>query len=448
MRAAVYLRISLDRYGDGLAVDRQREDCLRIIEQRGWDLVEIYEDTMSASVSTKARPGYEQMIRDWSAGRFGAIVCWDLDRLTRQPRQLEDWIDRAEQRGLRLVTANGEADLGTDAGRMFARIKAAVSRQEVDRKSARQVRAAQQRAQRGMGWGPRRPFGFAEDKITHHPTEAPVVARIYSDFLAGVGQREICRQLTAEGIKTTLGNDWTQPVLRSFIRNPRNAGLSTYKGEIVGRAEWDPLVSEATWRSAVSQMDGKRLATPGGARKYLLVGVALCGVCEAPVGTAYTSAGSRQYQCRKGHVSRNGEAVDNYVGSVVKGVLATVGVRSLVRSSTPDESALAAEADALRTRLDSLAVEFADGSLTASQLRTASKRTRDNLEAVENRLAASQRHSALTPFIGASDVSAVWDSLDVARRRAVVETLMTVTINRTSAGAGFNPADVEITPRT
>jgi hypothetical protein len=41
-------------------------------------------------------------------------VCWDLDRLTRQPRQLEDWIDAATDNGLKLTTANGEADLATD----------------------------------------------------------------------------------------------------------------------------------------------------------------------------------------------------------------------------------------------------------------------------------------------------------------------------------------------
>ncbi|WP_141753505.1 hypothetical protein ACLUU9_08325 [Rothia mucilaginosa] len=39
------------------------------------------------------------------------MVCYDLDRLIRQPRELEDWIDRTESRGLFLVTANGDADL-------------------------------------------------------------------------------------------------------------------------------------------------------------------------------------------------------------------------------------------------------------------------------------------------------------------------------------------------
>lgn len=51
------------------------------------------------------------MVADYEAGKFTASICWDLDRLTRQPRELEDWIDAAKFRGLALVTANGEADL-------------------------------------------------------------------------------------------------------------------------------------------------------------------------------------------------------------------------------------------------------------------------------------------------------------------------------------------------
>lgn len=62
------------------------------------------------------RPGYDALCREYEAGKFDALLCWDLDRLTRQPRQLEDWIDRAEQRELKIVTANGEADLTTDGG--------------------------------------------------------------------------------------------------------------------------------------------------------------------------------------------------------------------------------------------------------------------------------------------------------------------------------------------
>ncbi len=118
---------------DGLAIDRQREDCENLARFRRWEVVEIYVDqSKSATNRTAIRPDYDRMVADYLLGRFDAIICYDLDRLPRQPRQLEDWIDAAELRGLALVTANGDADLSTDGGRMYACIKAAVASAEME----------------------------------------------------------------------------------------------------------------------------------------------------------------------------------------------------------------------------------------------------------------------------------------------------------------------------
>ncbi|WP_237202187.1 recombinase family protein [Rothia endophytica] len=85
-RTAIYLRISLDLEMDGLAIERQREDCERLAQREGWTVVETYVDqSISAMDATKKRPGYDRMVADYEAGMFDAIVCWDLDRLTRQP---------------------------------------------------------------------------------------------------------------------------------------------------------------------------------------------------------------------------------------------------------------------------------------------------------------------------------------------------------------------------
>ena len=56
-RAAIYLRISLDTTGEGLAVERQREDCEKIAAARGWTVVETYIDnSISASKRNVRRP--------------------------------------------------------------------------------------------------------------------------------------------------------------------------------------------------------------------------------------------------------------------------------------------------------------------------------------------------------------------------------------------------------
>src|SRR5688572_28920936 len=57
VRAAVYLRQSLDRDGTGLAVARQRDDRLKLCTDRGWEPVEYVDNDTSAS-SGRVRPAY------------------------------------------------------------------------------------------------------------------------------------------------------------------------------------------------------------------------------------------------------------------------------------------------------------------------------------------------------------------------------------------------------
>jgi len=76
-RAAIYLRVSK---GDQHA-ENQRPDVERIIKQRGLELVELYEDNISAAA--KRRPAFDSMVRDAQRGRFDVLVIWAIDRFGR-----------------------------------------------------------------------------------------------------------------------------------------------------------------------------------------------------------------------------------------------------------------------------------------------------------------------------------------------------------------------------
>jgi len=250
-RCAIYLRISQDREADGLAIERQRADCENLARFKRWEVVETYVDqSKSATDKTKARPEYDRMVADWTSGAFDAIVCWDLDRLTRQPRQLEDWIDRAEERGLALVTANGDADLSTDGGRMYARIKAAVARAEMERKSARQKAAHQQRARQGRTPKGVRPLGYdtAGDQI---PAEAAAVKAIYSAFLGEKGTlRGIARALSGNpddhhaAVPQLPRHSWTLNEERNKARRQANRTLPKERRQKIRPA---PCAPDAPW---------------------------------------------------------------------------------------------------------------------------------------------------------------------------------------------------------
>jgi len=449
MRVAVYLRQSLDREGTGLAVDRQRQECRALCADRGWEAVEYVDNSVSAS-SRKPRPAYQRMLADIGAGAVGGVVVWDLDRLHRQPAELESFIELADRHRLALATVTGDTDLGTDNGRLFARIKGAVSRSEVERKSARQKAAHRQRAASGKPWSTHRPFGFMDDLVTHHPVEAEAVRGMYADALAGVSQSQIARDLNRRGIETTWGNGWTQASVRNLLLNPRNAGLRHHNGKVVGEGTWEPVVPLETYRAVVDKFNAnpRAFGARGGPRKHLLIGIAVCGVCGVPMTTGMTARSScRVYVCPKGaHTSRRAESVEELVEAVIVARLSKPDAVALLAPRDDDAAEkFAQEHQDAQKALDVLAEMFASGDLPASAFKAGSEKARKRIAVAEAALPRTGAAQVIAPLVSADDVEAVWSTLDVARRRAVIEALVTVTIDPTQRGERtFDPVKVRI----
>lgn len=444
---AVYLRQSLDRTGQMLAISRQRGACLELCDRREWVNRREYVDN-DRSATRGRRPAYEDMIADVEAGKIRGIVAWDLDRLYRRPTELEHLIDLAEKDGLLLATITGDADLATDNGRLFARIKAAVAKAEVERKAARQAEQHRQRAEAGIPWGNRRIFGFTAAREPH-PSEAGLVRDAYSLLLSGGSLGSIAAAWNAADVRTSLGNAWTGPRVSQLLRNPAHAGLRARNGEIVGPGNWEGIVSEGVWRSAASILSNPgRNPRPGSrARKYLLTGIAVCGArCGSTLSSGKSSRGAVLYRCTTCFgVARSQPDLDDHVLALVASRLSMPDARELLVDRTCGGlGTLAAESAAVQGRLDALATEFADGELTASQLRTASQRLRAKLAAVEAAMADADRVRIFGDIVGVEDVKAALLGVSLARRRAVVATLVRVVVLRTRRGVRFDPEAITI----
>ncbi len=451
MRVAVYLRQSLDAEQSGLAVARQRDDCLALCTERGWEPVEYVDNSVSASKG--ARPAYMRMMADIEAGKLRGVVAWDLDRLHRRPVELEHFIDLADKHGLSLATVGGDADLSTDGGRLFARIKGAVSRAEIERKSARQKRAGLQRATMGKAVSSVRPFGFTADNVSHDEREAEVLRRAYAEFNSGATLASIARKWNTAGILTNRGNQWRGHTVRQVLRNPRNAGIRSYKGEVVGAASWAPIVDETTYRTAQARLSDptRRTGAHSGHVDSLLSGIALCGVCGD--GTTMRAGGrstrDRVYKCnRLPHLSRSRPRVDALVEDVIVGVLSHPdnAARLTHDEARPDYAALQAEAADYRSRLDLAASDMADDVITRAQFHTLTERLRARLSVAEAKMVHTDR-AALLDGVTGSDAAAAWAALPLHRKRALIDLLAVVTINRGPKGSHFDYGSINIGPK-
>ena len=173
MRAAIYTRISSDA-GTGLGVARQEQDCRILAAQRGWTIVDVYVDNDISASDGKPRPAYTRLLDDLAEGLIEAVLVWDLDRLRRRPAELEAFLDLADRHKIALASVGGDVDLATPEGRLVARIKGAVARQEVEQVSRRLRRKQLELAQAGkVSNGGIRPFGYTHDRMRVVSDEAP-----------------------------------------------------------------------------------------------------------------------------------------------------------------------------------------------------------------------------------------------------------------------------------
>jgi site-specific DNA recombinase len=453
VQATVYLRQSQDRTGDELGISRQREDCLALAGQRGWEVATVRLDNDTSAFGRRTRSGFEALLDDIETGRAGAVIAWSLDRLTRNRRDTVRLIEACERHAVHIALVRGsDIDMSTPAGRLSADILASVARHEIEQKSDRQRRAVEQAVQQGRRVGGRRPFGYS---IAMRPLkrEAAAVRWAYAELLAGASLGSIARNWNARGLHTPQGrrdgtpSTWTPQVVSRTLRKPTYAGLRSHRGKVVGPAVWPALVDESTWRAAQAVLSDPSRRRPGG-EQALLTGLARCGACGLTVhsGGASTGRGYRVYRCRSmAHVNRRAEPIEDYVQRVVIERLSRPDAADLLTvNDRPDVGALHAEADGLRRRIDALADDLGLDELTLARRVRA---LRAKLAEVEAKLTDAGRVDVLGDLV-TGDVATTWAALSDDRRRAVIEVLMTVTLLPPGRGSRvFDPETVQITWR-
>lgn len=352
----------------------------------------------------------------------------------------------------------GEIDLSTPSGRAVARTLGAWARYESEHKSERITRKKQQLAQSGAFSGGPVPFGWriTDGKPVIEEPEAAEIRKAIAGFMAGRSIGFIVKDLNTRGIPTRRGQQWTSTAVRNMLLRPTNAGLSVYRGDIVGTSVFPPIITEDEWRAVSSTLrNPSRLTQNGNRVKHLLAGLMLCGTCEQPMKTSSRSGKRGQvhyYKCQtqgQGHTFQSAAPVEALIEDVVVGVLSrpenTDGLA--FHREDGDAAELRQRAVTLRSRLDEAANSFADGSITAKQMGIISARINADLEAVENENANLRHGSVLAGRKGTlGEVREWWNSAGIEDRRAVIDALMTIYVDpvRKSAPRLFDPERIRI----
>ncbi len=470
VKAAVYTRISSDD-GTALGVTRQMTDCMALAEGKGWTVAEVFTDNDVSASSGRRRPAYEAMLAAVEAGDVAAVVVWDVDRLTRRPAELEAFIELAERHRLQLASVGGEIDLSTPQGQLTARIKGSVARHEAQQLQRRIKAKVGELAAAGViaNGGPR-PFGYKRvflgegprRKILRDeldPVEAPIVAECARRVLAGDSMRSVRRWLSATGVKTSTGGEWSQQGLRHVLRSGRIAGLREHQRQVIGEAVWPAIITVEDHHQLRAVLVAKQ-RTPGAkVRTHYLTGFVYCSACglRGIKMRPCPQAGQLKYKCMADVGGCNGrvigleklrDMVDEYMVARLSDpqTLRELADREAADGGRAADLVSAIEAD--ERRLAVLSAELKDGDEVDLPEVVASVR------AVRQRVkAARQELSALsaTPEIvtlDLPDLAARWQDLDIDKKQKLLALFVDrIIIGPARRGLGkFDPDRVDIVP--
>jgi site-specific DNA recombinase len=140
-------------------IETQHGDNDGTIVRHGGTVGRYLDDGLSAWKAGVRRTGFETLLERARSGVSQGIAVWHVDRLFRQPRDLERLIDLADH-GFRVISSHGSRDLSDPDDRFILRIEVAhAARSSED--TSRRIRRRQQRYRaegRPVGGAPG--FGF------------------------------------------------------------------------------------------------------------------------------------------------------------------------------------------------------------------------------------------------------------------------------------------------
>ena len=430
-------------------------------DRNGWEVAEVLcdNDIGASRWSGKKRPEYRRLTEVLRQG--DVLVTWEASRAQRDLAAYVELRDLCAERGVYWSYSGKLHDLTQGDGRFTTGLDALLAEREAEMIRERCLRGKRAAALAGRPaarppWGYRRainPVTGRTDGWVIDQTDGPIVKDIIHRVLAGESLWAITSDLEARGIappqvQANSVKTWKPQRLRLTISRPTYAGLRTHQGKVIGKGDWEAMISVEEHQKllAIFADPARRTTTHRGSEpRHLLTGIATCGVCGAVMKWQSTKRKTPRYLCEGSCVGRRGDMVDLLVEQAIIKRLSRTDAKALFAKASDKRVTQAVDhADTLRKRLDGFIEAAAAGEISPVSLAGIEAKLLPQIEAAEKR-ARIQVTSPLVAAMAGPNAAQQWERFSIKDRRAVVRALVNVVINpSTAATRGFNPKDIEI----
>lgn len=268
------------------SIERQTEASTRCAQMRGDTIVTVTEDVdVSGSVAPFERADLGPWLTDpEKITQWDTLIVPKLDRLTRNLRDFDVLREWCDAHGKTIVSVAESLDLSTPIGRMFANLLAMFAQFEKEQIQGR-VSDSHVKLKSGGYWGGGKvPFGFRAEESGNHwvlavdEQKSAVIRDAEAKIMGGWSLR-----------RTAKHHGMVPQKLADILRRESLRGVVTHNGQVVRDESGLPvrhaaILTDDEWLALQAKLDGLSKPHAAGHKDAaMLLGVARCGCCDAPV---------------------------------------------------------------------------------------------------------------------------------------------------------------------
>lgn len=190
----------------------------------------IYNEDEGFTGANTNRPGYKKMISDIENKRIDAIICYKIDRISRDVKDFSNIFDFMQKHGVSFASVKEQIDTATPLGRAMMYICSVFAQMERETIAERIKDNSLALAKSGKWAGGRPPVGYKLERtiisgkehsvLIPNQDEIPFLNFIFDSFLEGNTLSGLDTRFRNEGIKTLNGNYLSSTQIYSILTNP------------------------------------------------------------------------------------------------------------------------------------------------------------------------------------------------------------------------------------
>ena len=239
---AIYCRVSTQMQ----STDRQREELLKLANEKGWDVPDdrIYVDVISGFKSGEVRPEFSRMLSEITPKGISCILFSEFSRLARNATELLEQINFFRENKINLYFEKQDiwvTDKKTDLGStILLHVLAVMSSYEIELFAERSLSGRINKLQAGGGAGLEQAYGYKLNdakKLMVDNEEAKIIFRVFNEYANGRSSIQICETLNAEGVLSPYKKRLTE---KREVRRKQGLKDKEYKKFDIDEMTWRP----------------------------------------------------------------------------------------------------------------------------------------------------------------------------------------------------------------